>query len=518
MDFVKGGVREMMIARPDNLKYLIVYKHPDETVPMWSQLTVDSDEGCVFFRDGQVFGILGPGRHTLDSSNIPFLGQLVDKFTGGNVFKAEVFFVRNQPLRNDPVKFGGKVSMSDPVTTVTCQPMIHGEFVPQVMDPVKFIIGLTGQHVQPHDNQAILKYVGDKFRSGVRQALATVLHAEKTSILEYDMVRPAIEAGFKQSVPDLNEVGLRVSELVDFVVKLSPQDREKLEKIWDTMKVRMVQLRADMEAKRLELEMRQMEIGVDVSERQQYVNMAQNPAYMAHAQAEAMMSAGRGMEQGGGDGAGIAGMGAQMAMGVGMAGMFQQGFYQPAPNPQPVAAPPGGSVTCSACGTQNAGGKFCANCGKPLAPPPSTFCSNCGSNVAGKFCANCGTASAGGGGAPPQGGPPQGGAPPGGAPPGGAPQGGYPPAPAQGAAPGGYPPAQGAPQGYPQAPQGGAYPQAPQGQGGGYPPPQQGGYPQAPQQGGYPQAPQGQGPQGGQYAAVPPPPKGGPQGPQGGQG
>src|SRR4029077_13620003 len=44
MDFVKGGVREMMIARPDNLKHLVVYKHPDQNVPMYSQLTVDSDE------------------------------------------------------------------------------------------------------------------------------------------------------------------------------------------------------------------------------------------------------------------------------------------------------------------------------------------------------------------------------------------------------------------------------------------------------------------------------------------
>ncbi len=52
-DFVKNGVREMMIARPDNLKQLIVYKHPDQNFPMYSQLTVDSDECAVFFKDGR---------------------------------------------------------------------------------------------------------------------------------------------------------------------------------------------------------------------------------------------------------------------------------------------------------------------------------------------------------------------------------------------------------------------------------------------------------------------------------
>src|ERR1043165_8600069 len=69
MDFVKNGVREMMIARPDHFKHLIVYKHPDQNFPFWSQLTVDSDECCVFFKDGKVVGVLLPGRHPLAPQN-----------------------------------------------------------------------------------------------------------------------------------------------------------------------------------------------------------------------------------------------------------------------------------------------------------------------------------------------------------------------------------------------------------------------------------------------------------------
>ena len=43
MDFVRGGVREMMIARPDNNTALI-YKHPDRTIPMYAQVTVRADD------------------------------------------------------------------------------------------------------------------------------------------------------------------------------------------------------------------------------------------------------------------------------------------------------------------------------------------------------------------------------------------------------------------------------------------------------------------------------------------
>ena len=67
-DWFKRGVSEMMIARPDDAKSHVVWKHPDPTIPMKSQLTVEADEMAVFFRDGKAIATLGPGRHTLDTS------------------------------------------------------------------------------------------------------------------------------------------------------------------------------------------------------------------------------------------------------------------------------------------------------------------------------------------------------------------------------------------------------------------------------------------------------------------
>ena len=63
--FVKAGVQEMMIARPENAARYVIYKHPDRTVPKFAQLTVRADEACVFFRDGRVVGTLRGGRHTM---------------------------------------------------------------------------------------------------------------------------------------------------------------------------------------------------------------------------------------------------------------------------------------------------------------------------------------------------------------------------------------------------------------------------------------------------------------------
>ena len=44
IDWFKRGVGEMMVARPDDAKPQVVWKHPDPTIPMKSQLTVESDD------------------------------------------------------------------------------------------------------------------------------------------------------------------------------------------------------------------------------------------------------------------------------------------------------------------------------------------------------------------------------------------------------------------------------------------------------------------------------------------
>src|SRR5438105_5277121 len=163
-NFVKQGVQQMMIARPEDKAHLIVYKWPDRTIPMYTQLTVKSDEGAVFFKNGQVHGVLGAGRHTMDGANIPFLKNWIDGATGGNTLLGEIFFVRTQPNRNDPVKFGGRFDgMIDPGTSMPCTPRLFGELVVRVLDPVAFIIGLVGQSIQADDNSQIVDWVGKRF-------------------------------------------------------------------------------------------------------------------------------------------------------------------------------------------------------------------------------------------------------------------------------------------------------------------------------------------------------------------
>jgi membrane protease subunit (stomatin/prohibitin family) len=395
MDFVKGGVREMMIARPDSVKHLLVYKHPDQNVPFSSQLTVDSDECALFFKDGQYKGYLPPGRHTLHSENIPFLNQLVTQFTGGNVFITEIFFVKMQPVRG--VTFGGPLeSMEDPILFEFVTPRIFGEFAMVVTDPVRFVVGYYGQAAGSMDNDQTLGWIKGKFFMSVKAVIGQMCSQQQKSLLNLGGMTIELSQAIMQRAPTLEEIGVRVLELGNFNINFNQEDLHLLREANKARGEarRGVAIAGDVaKAKQVQLDQR---FGNDARYVQQLAGNWNN-----FAAGSAMMGAGEGMAKGGGDGGGAGMLGAQMAVGMGMMNAMQspaQGpqfvppHQQPSPQPSaPTAA--GGKTTCPKCNASVPVGKFCSECGGPLAAASAKkFCSACGVEIGvAKFCANCGT-------------------------------------------------------------------------------------------------------------------------------
>src|SRR6195256_5306524 len=151
MGLFGNEVRREFIARPDPAKGQILYKWPDQNIRKFTQLTVQQDEQAVFFRDGQVQGTIPPGRATLDSSEIPFLGKLVDAASGGNLFKTEIYFIATREFPNLP--FGGSIdNVVDPETGSAVGLRVFGEYSLKVVEPQSLILNLVGtQGMQSND-------------------------------------------------------------------------------------------------------------------------------------------------------------------------------------------------------------------------------------------------------------------------------------------------------------------------------------------------------------------------------
>jgi membrane protease subunit (stomatin/prohibitin family) len=347
LDFVKGGVREMMIARPDGVKHLIVYKHPDQNIPFWSQLTVDSDECALFFKDGQYVGYLPPGRHTLQTQNIPFLNNLINKFTGGDVFIAELYFVKMQPIRGIP--FGGPLeSMEDPTLYEFVTPRIFGEFSLVVTDPVRFVIGYHGQAAGAKDNDTILNWIKGLFFMSVKTVIGQLCAQQGKSLLNLGGMSMEIAGRITQSAPNLDEIGIKILQIGNFNINFAADDQRRLNEA----------NKARAEARRgvgvASDQARAKQFGLDQSFQQdaRYVqHLAGTPGWSNYAAGKAMMGAGEGMAKGGGDSS-VAGLGAQAAIGLGMANMLHQQpqHYGQAPGgyPQAQGQPQGGAPTIEA--------------------------------------------------------------------------------------------------------------------------------------------------------------------------
>ncbi|MDE0892282.1 MAG: SPFH domain-containing protein [Planctomycetota bacterium] len=365
LGWFKRGVGEMMVARPDDAKPHVVWKHPDPTIPFGSNLTIEADEVAVFFRDGKVVGTLTPGRHVLemsDSSNIPFLSDLVDSFTGGNVFITEAFFVSTR--EHTGVKFGGRIGhVEDPKSGIPVETMVHGEFSFTVTDPEQLITGLVG--MGRAESHTIRSWMKEQVLKVIRDHVAELLVKNKWPLL--DVTSGAFTEEMEVEVLErvkahVTGYGLKIARLGNFIISIDEEDADNLKRLYtDAAYLKTVG-------------------GVE--------------RYQQFAAGKAMMGAGEGMAQGGGEGGGGAsGLlgGAGLGVGFGLAQMLVKDNRG-----GEVLAPAAAGILCDDCGASVAPGKFCSACGhtfEPSSSPRGAFCTGCGGQLGpdAHFCGQCGT-------------------------------------------------------------------------------------------------------------------------------
>ena len=366
------------IAVPDDRKGQIVFKWPDITIRRMTHAIVNADEMALFVNTGQVVQTLGPGRHQIDANELPGLGALIDHVSGGNAYRAELYFVGTREYPG--VRFGSRIDdVQDPRTGLVVTLRVFGDYALRVVDPVRLITNLTST-VDVADNDRITSWVSDQLLKVMRTHVTTQIVRNGWPILglmaySADIEQAALEAGNAQ----LAAYGVELTRMGNFDINLKPEDEEQLKKL-----------------------------AHDTS----YSQLA--GGFQNYAQGEMALGAGQGMAKGG---SGVEGafLGAGFGMASGFAMQQQQAAaqqaqaaaQQQAPPQQPAyqappaaaaaaaggATPAAAGVACAACQAANpAGARFCMGCGQALAPAV-VHCTECGTELPGgaHFCASCGT-------------------------------------------------------------------------------------------------------------------------------
>ncbi|MGA2023346.1 MAG: SPFH domain-containing protein [Steroidobacteraceae bacterium] len=361
-----GDLNRQFIARPDTAKDDILFKWPDMTIRKLTQVTVQPDETAIFIKEGKVAGTLPQGRSTLDGALIPFLGDIVDWASGGNMYRAELYFIGTREFVSLP--FGGPVdNIEDPETGLAVGLRVYGEYALVIADPATLILKLVG--TRQASNDLITDWAREQILKALRTGLVRQLTTQKWPVLGLAARTGEVETALLSDVQSaLSPYGIKITRLGNVTISLSPEDEQTLKG-----------LRKDSAYTRLAGGFREYGVGAALK------GIGEGAA-AGGSGGPATLGIGMGL---GGIVAGIGGISPGAAPGA-----SNGGGVAPAPS---GAGPSGGGATlsCGNCHASNpAGAKFCANCGTALAAPKVAHCTQCGETVApnAKFCGGCGTA------------------------------------------------------------------------------------------------------------------------------
>lgn len=203
----------------------IVHRVPEEgsgEIVLGSQCVVRENQVAVFFRDGRALDMLGPGRHTLTTLNIPLLvNYLKIPFGSKSPFRAEVVFVNVKDYIDVPWQTPKPIAFRDDDLGVV-RLGIQGKFAFQVGRPQLFVNQIVGtQGLYRTEN--ITGYLDDILVSKSSDLLGEV----ETNLLDLPARYDELGAGLRaRASDDFEAMGLLLKVVYITAINV-PEDVEK---------------------------------------------------------------------------------------------------------------------------------------------------------------------------------------------------------------------------------------------------------------------------------------------------
>lgn len=210
-----------------------VWKHPCEDFNTMTQLIVHESQEAIFFMNGEALDTFGPGRHTLETQNIPLLSRAINSLTGNKTpFHCEVYFI-NKTVQM-AIKWGtdSKVRYLDNTHGIPIEIGACGELNLAVSDSRKLLIKIVGtmNGIAWGDNGVnFAKSIQNSFRSlistSVKTSLPATIKAQNIDIFEIDENLDSLSENLRQKIlPGFEEYGLTIPQFYITNVLLPEDD------------------------------------------------------------------------------------------------------------------------------------------------------------------------------------------------------------------------------------------------------------------------------------------------------
>ncbi len=203
-----------------------IWKHPSEDFNSVTQVIVHESQEAIFFMNGEALDLFGPGRYTLETQNIPKVGKLLNRTTGGETpFHCEVYFINKTEQMS--IKWGtdSKVQYIEPTYGFPISIGASGEMSLRAEDSRKLLLKLVGTE-NFLGQQKLISFFRAFLMTRVKTYIAQAMKSNAINIFELDENLTVFSDSIhKQLIPDFADYGVSLERF--FVTNVVKPDGDR---------------------------------------------------------------------------------------------------------------------------------------------------------------------------------------------------------------------------------------------------------------------------------------------------
>ena len=353
---------------------LVIRNHYDD-LNTKSQLIVYESQEAIFYKDGQALDLFGPGRHVLNTENLPIIKRAFGALFGGKTpFPCDVYFFNKVNVLDIMWGTDSPIDLNDPEYDVLIGVRANGQTGIRIKDSRMFAVKVVGM-LKEYGVDTLKKTIKGLMMASIKECIAAAIIEKGVSILNITPMLTEIAALIQNKLnPRIADLGLEIVHFNLNGVLASDGDLDDIRKAKNAMV--LAKNEAKMEAFKMKT----------LSEARAQARQTEGYTYMDERRFDILEGAAKNEGAAGG----FVNMGVGLGMGFGVSkevGKMTEAMATQQPANQ--AAP---TVMCAGCGTPlDPGAKFCPECGQPR--PQNKFCTQCGAQLTpgAKFCPECGS-------------------------------------------------------------------------------------------------------------------------------
>ena len=206
------AIIDAVIWQPQGSPIIYAHKYPENNLSTYTQLVVQESQEAVLFSKGKLMGKFGPGRHTLNSENLPILRSLYGfPFGGKNPFTAEVWFVNKIQAFNIGWNIGN-LSIHDSDYNTMLPLTADGQYGLRIVDAEKFLVKVVGSKYDFTEFDMTSQFTGE-FTTKAKSAIVQFMTANRVGYKQISGYLDQISNVLRQNMaPFWDDLGLELTK------------------------------------------------------------------------------------------------------------------------------------------------------------------------------------------------------------------------------------------------------------------------------------------------------------------